>query len=162
MPSGWFYQNMAVGGRLEQELLGSVDPTNRLVQPHQVDKPYRDLEARLQRRSPYTFLVAIGIPNFLRATQTAARNQTLVNQSRVACVLERYRLSQGQYPETLDALTPRFAAELPHDLIGGQPLKYRLTPGGGCLLYSVGWNEKDDGGVPGKSMEEGDWVWELR
>jgi hypothetical protein len=27
------------------------------------------------------------------------------------------------------------------------------------VLYSVGWNEKDDGGKPGKRWLEGDWVW---
>jgi len=27
------------------------------------------------------------------------------------------------------------------------------------VLYSIGWNGKDDGGVPGKTMAEGDWVW---
>jgi hypothetical protein len=26
-------------------------------------------------------------------------------------------------------------------------------------LWYVGWNEKDDGGVPGKTSAEGDWVW---
>jgi len=30
------------------------------------------------------------------------------------------------------------------------------------VLYSVGWNEKDDGGTPGKALfdeKQGDWVW---
>jgi hypothetical protein len=85
-----------------------------------------------------------------------------VNQARLACSLERYRLAQRQYPETLDALLPQFIEQLPHDLIGGQPLIYRRTSAGGYLLYSVGWNEKDDGGLSGNSVEEGDWVWELR
>jgi len=90
-----------------------------------------------------------------------ARNQTLVNQAQLACVLERYRLAQGKFPASLDALTPRFIERLPHDLIGGQPLKYR-TEGGAYLLYSIGWNEKDDGGIPGKTRDEGDWIWELQ
>ncbi len=107
-------------------------------------------------------MVAIAIPNFLRAVQTVARNQTQVNQARLACALERYHLARAQYPETLDALTPRFIDQLPHDLIGGQPLIYHRTDGGGYLLYSIGWDEIDNGGVPGKTTEEGDWVWELR
>jgi hypothetical protein len=41
-------------------------------------------------------------------------------------------------------------------------LLYRRSNGGGYLLYSIGWDEKDHGGVPGKSKEEGDWVWEIR
>jgi len=48
-------------------------------------------------------------------------------------------------------------------VITGQPYKYRLTGDGQFILYSVGWNEKDDGGVPGKRRfddQEGDWVWD--
>ena len=57
---------------------------------------------------------------------------------------------------------------LPHDIINGQPLKYRRTADGRFILYSVGWNEKDDGGVvaPAKGhpdrqdILQGDWIWE--
>ena len=100
------------------------------------------------------------MPNFVKATQTMARNQTLANEAYIACGLERYRLANGQYPETLDALVPAVRGEAPHDVIGGQPLKYHLTADGRFALYSVGWNEKDDGGVPGKTPTEGDWVWQ--
>jgi hypothetical protein len=32
-----------------------------------------------------------------------------------------------------------------------------FSVGGNFLLYSVGWNEKEDDGLPEK--ENGDWVW---
>ena len=48
----------------------------------------------------------------------------------------------------------------------GQPLRYRRTDDGKFVLYSVGWNEKDDGGTVviskgGSTVDtdEGDWVW---
>jgi hypothetical protein len=47
-------------------------------------------------------------------------------------------------------------------VIRGEPYKYRQTSDGGYVLYSVGWNEKDDGGLPGKRLfddQDGDWVW---
>ncbi len=28
------------------------------------------------------------------------------------------------------------------------------------VLYSVGWNEIDDGGVAGTTPADGDWVWQ--
>jgi hypothetical protein len=83
----------------------------------------------------------------------------MANEGAVACALERYRLTHGEYPETLTALMPQFIDKLPHDLIGGEPLKYQRTDVNQFLLYSVGWNEMDDGGVPGKNIAEGDWVW---
>jgi hypothetical protein len=162
MPRGWFYQNMAMGSELEQEEIESVDLTSRLVRPHQVSAIVGRLSSISEQRSPYRFLVARALPYFAKAWLTTAASQTLVDQAWLACALERYRLAQGQYPETLDALTPRFLAKLPHDLIGGQPLTYRRDGSGGYLVYSVGWNEQDDGGTPGRSKEQGDWVWELR
>ena len=100
------------------------------------------------------------MPNFVRAAQTTGRNQTLVNEAFMACGLERYRLAHGQYPETLEALVPQFAENVPHDIVGGQPLKFHRSSDGRFVLYSVGWNQKDDGGVPGQSASEGDWVWQ--
>lgn len=78
------------------------------------------------------------------------------------CALERYRLANGEFPETLESLAPRYIDRAPNDVIGGQPYKYRRTKDGQFMLYSVGWNEKDDGGVPGKTLfdqTQGDWVW---
>ncbi|MCX6911178.1 MAG: hypothetical protein NTY01_24490 [Verrucomicrobia bacterium] len=93
--------------------------------------------------------------------------QTMVDEAMIACALERHHLASGQFPETLNALTPRFIAAVPHDIISGEPLKYRRTDDGQFVLYSVGWNEKDDGGVPGMTKDKspradqktGDWVW---
>jgi hypothetical protein len=52
---------------------------------------------------------------------------------------------------------------LSNDVITGQPYKYRRTDDSQFILYSVGWNEKDDGGVPSQhglfDDQEGDWVW---
>jgi type II secretory pathway pseudopilin PulG len=112
-------------------------------------------------------LAAMAIPNCSRAMQTATRNQTRVNLALVACALERHRLAQGEYPATLDALAPQVLAQIPHDLIGGAPLKYQRTADGKFLLYSIGWNETDDGGkisrdkdgLVNSSATDGDWVW---
>jgi hypothetical protein len=77
--------------------------------------------------------------------------------------LERYRIGHESYPETLNQLVPEFIKKVPHDLITGEPLKYQRTDGGQYQLYSVGWDEKDNGGTPaitkyGKD-ESGDWAW---
>ena len=79
--------------------------------------------------------------------------------------LERYRVARGAFPESLDALTPEFIAKVPHDVIGGQPLKYRREADGSYVLYSVGWDEEDDGGEAAFNqdgtvdVQHGDWVW---
>ncbi len=104
------------------------------------------------------------LPALFHAAQKAAATQTDVDLVTVACALERYRLAEGTYPEKLEALAPRFIATLPHDVINGQPLKYHRTANGKFVLYSVGWNGKDDWGVTATDKEKrpdrlrGDWV----
>ena len=102
------------------------------------------------------------LPALGKASLKAAMAQTAADQAALACVLERYRLASGQFPETLEALAPRFLSPLPHDLLTGRPYQYRRAEDGQFVLYSVGWNEKDDGGTPGKTLfdeQQGDWVW---
>jgi type II secretory pathway pseudopilin PulG len=105
------------------------------------------------------------LPSLGGAVRKFAYAQESVDLARVAIALERYRLAHGAYPESLDALSPQFIAKLPHDVINGQPLHYRRTSDGQFILYSVGWNEKDDGGEVAFKQDgsvdisTGDWVW---
>ena len=112
---------------------------------------------------PRQVIARMRLPGLDHAPLAAARGQTAADQAALACALERYHLANGQFPETLAALTPRFIPRAPNDVITGQPYKYRRTDDGQFILYSVGWNEKDDGGVPGKTLfdpTEGNWVWD--
>ena len=106
------------------------------------------------------------LPALSRAAQKFAFAQAGADAAALACALERCRLARGQFPDSLGALVPEFISQLPHDVINGQPLKYRRTADGQYLLYSVGWNETDDGGVLGLKQKSeaidqtlGDWVW---
>jgi hypothetical protein len=160
VPRGWVHQNMALIARLGQPRGEGFDLANNLILPGKFKDLARQMDAAFSGNAkPYNFLAAIGNPNIIKATQTLAHNQTLVNEAQIACALERYRLAHGEYPETLDALKPEFIEKLPHDIIGGQPLFYRRTGDGKFLLYSVGWNETDDGGITSDKMDQGDWVW---
>ncbi len=60
-----------------------------------------------------------------------------------------YHAEHDSYPPTLDALKSADLPEIPTDPFSGKSLVYRTT-GDGYLLYSVGFNLKDDGGVEGK------------
>lgn len=165
MPRGWFYQNMVAITTERQKVFEGFDVGRSLIRPRPLDEFKRDAETRLGHFTPYTFLAGRTVPNWTRALQTLARQQTLVNQALVACALERYHLAHGDYPDSLETLSPKLLEKIPNDLIGGQPLKYRRLAPDQFLLYSVGWNETDDGGQvpPGgttyANYDEGDWVW---
>jgi hypothetical protein len=78
----------------------------------------------------------------MRAAESEARRRILIT----ALALERYRGRHGAYPATLAALAPEFVKTVPVDFMDGQPLRYRLTPDGHFVLYSVGLDCLDDGG----------------
>jgi hypothetical protein len=165
-PRGWNQQNMVLVSMLNQKYVDALDTERQIFSPKQLDSVARDVQKAFSRVTPINYLAAISVPNFSRACQHVARTQTMVNEATVACALERYRSAHGNLPETLEILVPDYIKKLPTDLIGGQPLHYRKKSSADFLLYSVGWNETDDGGVAVRNpnwpaeMEKGDWVWD--
>ena len=167
-PHGWWYQNQVTCAVIESKSLDGFDLEHDTILPRVFDEVARDLKQISDHKAPFNLWAAIVVPNTTKATQVLAHNQTMVNEAQIACALERYRLANGDYPGTLDALSPQFIEKLPHDIIGGEPLIYRRTADGTFLLYSVGWNEKDDGGQQvtaqtkngGTDFTKGDWVWQ--
>jgi hypothetical protein len=168
MPSAYFYQNELAFAQMHQQfILPLVDLTNRIIAPAALRQSQAAVEAQKKHCFwPYKAQAVMVIPAISACVKKIAVIQSQVDLARVACALERYRLMRGNYPETLEVLAPHFIEELPHDLINGQPLHYRRTEGGQFVLYSVGWDEKDDGGkiffTKGGSVdrEKGDWVWQ--
>jgi hypothetical protein len=164
VPAGWFEQNKLTLGRMHLDLIEpAVDREARTVSPAiagRLEQACQDL-----KMTPYNWFTRVLIPALGNAAKKFALGQASVDLARTACALERHRLTHGSYPETLEALAPAFIAKLPHDVINGQPLKYRRTEDGQFVLYSVSWNATDDGGSPGLSqkgkpdLDQGDWVW---
>jgi len=65
----------------------------------------------------------------------------------VAIALQRYHLDHGNYPEDLDQLVPDYLSAIPLDPFTGNPLIYKPNTGDPFLLYSLGNNRIDDGGL---------------
>jgi hypothetical protein len=167
MPSAYFYQNeLAFASMNDKWLQPLVDVTNRLVSPAALTETEAAIKQGMKHYSPYTIMATMTFPAIDNSVKKFAVIQAGTDLARVACALERYRLANGKYPDSLNGLEPQFIEKLPHDIINGQPLHYRLRDDGNFVLYSVGWNETDDGGkvVLTKSgkvdREKGDWVWE--
>jgi hypothetical protein len=142
-----------------------ADPGHQTFSPSLVNQANQSLNE--MPRTPYTIICRMLLPGLTKSSHRFAVAQASLDFARCACALERHRLTTGKYPEALDALAPRFMARIPTDPIGGQPLHYRTTEDGHFVLYSVGWNETDDGGNVGLTkngsldLDKGDWVWRL-
>lgn len=170
-PAGWTDHSIVVLSRLFQtELLEGID-----VRGQRLTRPFSEygtqhVKAVLIRPTAFNTLAAAHLSNDPAVFETA-RIQTAINLATIACALERYALSQGHYPDKLEALIPQHIKKLPHDIINGNPLIYRRTSDGRFILYSTGPNEIDDGGVDRDTAEArsrksdangirpGDWVW---
>ncbi len=80
------------------------------------------------------------------ATEVHEIEQVRRDLAIAACALARFKLIRGRYPKSLNELGPKWLAAAPMDRFSGKPLKYRRTDDG-FVLYSVGMNLRDDGGV---------------
>lgn len=111
--------------------------------------------------SPFTFTARALRPAFAKLIPRVARAHTTVQLAITACALERYYLAHGNYPAKLDELVPTFLRAPAIDPMTGQPFHYHRTPDGWFLLYSVGEDGKDDGGVARTNAKEPlrDWPW---
>lgn len=77
----------------------------------------------------------------------AARAETSLLLLRLELALQEYRAHHGAYPQTLAELKPGTMAAVPLDPFGAVPPVYRRQ-GSGYLLYSLGPDGVDDGGMP--------------
>jgi hypothetical protein len=168
LPDGWFYQNQLVIDRMHQEwFIPMVDSGAHRVYVDKVSAVGPALTNELfSGFPPYKILGRLLLPALDKCVRKYASGQANTDLAVLACALERYRLANGQYPDTLAALAPKFISKIPNDVISGESLKYRRTDDGQFLLYSVGWNQTDDGGkigltANGKGVDtmQGDWVW---
>jgi hypothetical protein len=160
LPSGWFELYKADFVRFH--LLGTVrmvDPASRRVFPEKEKEAMRLLNDSSATGLWHDFETEWITPT-LNSVKRFAQGQANVDQARIACRLERYRLTHGAYPATLTDLIPAYGP-LPHDIMTGDPYRYRVATDGTYLLYSVGWNQKDDGGdeTPDSDGNKPDWVW---
>ncbi|MDR1925526.1 MAG: hypothetical protein LBQ66_14230 [Planctomycetaceae bacterium] len=71
---------------------------------------------------------------------------TIHNLFYVSSALELYQHDNGNYPDSLDAITPKYLEKIPIDpLSTDNKFTYKKTDTG-YILYSFGPDEKDDGG----------------
>lgn len=168
-PSALFYRNqLALGRMYEKVVLPPVDSSKHRVYLELATNEKANLDKEFKGEiGIYTIFAKMLFPAIQNAVIKFANLQAYMDEAITACALERYRLAHGQFPETLETLSPQFMDKAVVDPITGDPLKYQRTEDGWFVLYSVGWNGTDDGGkvawtkgsTPSVDPKQGDWVW---
>jgi hypothetical protein len=63
--------------------------------------------------------------------------------------LAAHRADQGQFPDKLSDLSPKYLAKIPGDIFNDQPLGYSKD-GESCVVFSVGPDLKESGDAKNK------------
>jgi hypothetical protein len=135
-----------------------------------------DVEIERWAADPLQRLRHLPLVILMPALSKATVNAELARQGRdgavIAIALEMHRRRTGAWPESLEELVPSLLPSMPVDRFDGKPMRYVLLDTG-PVVYSVGANLADDGGVaplgrhkearhwrPGTATAavEGDWV----
>jgi len=92
------------------------------------------------------------MPALGRIMQIDTRHLAHLRATQTALAVERYRLTKGRLPQSLDNLVPAYMEVVPTDPFDGQSLKYR-TLETGFVVYSIGDDLTDEGGAERNSKK---------
>lgn len=114
-----------------------------------------DVEAYLDALDARYEVVQVLYPAMSKAILKIDESRTQRHGLQVVIALERFKRDMGVYPELLDDLVPKYLGVLPPDLFSqdGATFAYHnadphsLGGHGGYLLYSIGVDCEDNGGV---------------
>ncbi len=133
-----------------------------------VAKPWREcqgigeaLEQKIHMMPRYCIMTAILMPVFTRSIAKRDVITAEVGLAQAALALKAYKNKKASYPDSLDELRQVIPWELREDPFSGEDLIYQRE-GEGFLIYSIGPNLKDDGGIVSEGWEEGDIIWRCK
>jgi len=167
-PTGWLYQDKAWVYRYYERWSSVLEDRGRHIS--------RGGDAQLLAATD-PFLLMFVVPRLRQVFFSSEKTlflETACRQAAVACALERYRLAEGRYPESLKTLVPRWLEQVPADVVApsGAGMLYRPEGATGFVLYSIGLNGEDDGATPSPAVKDwlrrpttfpalrkDDWVW---
>ena len=171
-PVGAFVNQIALGMTTEQQMEDNI-----ALMRYKMEQPFTlfDPDTGFYQAPPGGKVVASKSPDswfdkfyfmysdsmgdgfFSHLPERIIKNQSGLDQTRIAAALELHQRSTGQYPESLEAVSGAFAGAIPRDIATGQPYFYQLNADGGYTLWGTGIDGNSDGG-----NEKTDVTWKHR
>jgi hypothetical protein len=137
-------------GILDRYLAKTAIPEYRRLMPRLIEalkqppgKRSNRLQADLEREARHP-LNEMTIPVLAGSSDSEAREVVVMRLIGCTAAIRLHKLRTGNYPASLEALQ---LGEMIIDPFSGKPFVYKTDPRKGFLLYSVGLNGVDDGGV---------------
>jgi len=160
-PAGWHYRGKVRLNWYDDEMLARLDPGKRRWFGDRA-MPSSPENVKTMREKIRLMIFMLVAPVLEHVEKKYLLTATTTDEARLACALERFRLARGSFPSTLAELTPDFLRAVPMEIVNGEPYHYRRESDGSFVLYSVGTDLRDDGGVIDPKLSAGkqsDWVW---
>jgi len=148
----WFNRDQATYVETMERYLEAVPLPYHEAKPllDEIERPVEDLP----------MISEILLPALGRVCLAQARTEAWLDVAQLGLALELHYADTGEYPATLDAAAIAYLGEAaPVDPFTGQSYLYRPSANT-FLLYSVGQDLEDDGGM--HDLREGDIVWRGR
>jgi hypothetical protein len=148
-----------------QRLLDCLEKDPMVLRPD-YEGLYSDLERELRGWNRSRYIITYIETSALKYVfPRVASVETRIRQARIACAIQRYALTEKTLPSSLNQVLPHYLERIPVDIVNGEPMRYRSN-GKDYVLWSIGWNEKDDGGEASSGEQSPekklDWVWKGR
>ena len=121
--------------------------------PAMLKKP--DADRKRLSRTAAAAIVTTLIGTELPGVEYQLRRAVHADLLRVSLAIGLHRAETGRFPATLADLAPKYFKELPEDGFSRKALVY-TRQGKGCIVYSVGLNLTDDGGIDNSDEEDVD------
>ncbi|GMU34635.1 MAG: hypothetical protein HS101_10575 [Planctomycetia bacterium] len=127
-------------------------------------KRAKQAESKAMSAPAYHVYSRIMLPSLSRSVELWLRGVGSKRAMIAALACERYRLANGEWPESLTDLVPHYLKAVPVDPFDDAPIRYAVTPEG-ISLWSIGEDLKDDGGDTKRrekqtaSNKPTDWGW---
>jgi hypothetical protein len=136
--------------------------------PYYLSRPQMNVfDDRHKRSRWYERLPDDGISNTSPMGMKEASLEALMETARVGIAARIYWLREKRFPAAIADLVPGILSREPLDPFTGNPFVYRVDKDG-LLVYSLGSNEKDDGGratyliTQLVTPKDDDWAWRDR
>jgi hypothetical protein len=131
---------------LYQRFIDSIPDANQSWQNH--FEVSREIDARIPSLNWSRLFTKLSFPAVGGSSKTFVSAEITKSLTIVAIAIERYRIANnGTLPESLADLVPNQLPAIPLDPIDRQPLRYKRESDSTFLLYSIGMDSTDSGGL---------------
>lgn len=145
-----FIKDKAFFLRRMREIINASDIPYYKRLPLGIDKRFEEIP-----RSPQHIISVIALPPFFGLVKKLDQAKATINGTKTMLLLKMYKNTYREYPTSLIQLSQKLGKKIDNDSFSGKPFIYKRNSKG-FILYSIGENLKDDGGVTREDLNAKD------